>query len=306
MNVSVVIPVYNSVQTLPILVDDLSSLREVTEIILVNDGSSDEVAKFITSNLQGNPKIVFIDLFRNFGQLAAISAGMHYANGDYVVIMDDDLQHPVNQIPKLLKSILEGYDFVFALPIEAIHPRNRKLGSRLNRKLMQWANGQSKSLEVSSFYVVTQEVAKYVAKYQGPFPYISGRIFSLTHFGINIKVEMNSRNYGKSNYTLQKLAKQTFNGLFNYSLRPLRLAIFAGIFISSLAFISITYLVLRYLIYKSLIIPGWTSIIISYLFFSGLQLIFFGLIGEYVGRIFIAQGQYPQYEIRSIRMMGKE
>jgi len=299
VKISVVIPVFNSELTVADLVKSLQS-QPVTEIVLVNDGSTDN-SKLICFNLSKAYKnVIYVELFKNFGQLSAISAGLKIATGNYVVVMDDDFQHDPTQIQNLIEKIQEGFDFVFGISENLVHTRRRTIGSRINRAIMEWAYNQPKGIRVTSFYVVTQALAKFIADYEGPYPYISGRIFSLSHNGANTQVNMKSRPIGKSNYTLLRLLKLTLNGIFNFSLKPLRTGIFVGLALSGTAFLAGVSVFSSHLFGNKHIPSGWTSLILCILFLSGIQIIFLGLIGEYIGRIFLVQGKFPQYGIRFI------
>ncbi len=302
VDLSVVVPVYNSEKTVGQLVAALQKELEGKyryNIVLVNDGGKDSSPQICRKLAEEDPRVRFISFYRNFGQLSAILAGLREADGEIIVVMDDDLQNPPEEIHKLIDAIRQGYDFVFgASPSRPQHAYWRNLASYLNAKMNEVVFQKPKGLRVSSYYAIRQGVAREVTKYDGPFPYISGFIFRTTRNGCNIPVQHNARQYGRSGYGLFKLLCLSLNGMTNFSILPLRLSTWVGFGSSAVGILFSLYLVIRRLALPHEITPGWTSVVGLVLIFSGLQLLAIGVLGEYLGAIFLFTNKTPQYAIR--------
>ena len=298
--ISIVIPVFNSEKTIEEVLKKIrgnliSPLKY--EVILVNDGSADN-SYFVCKKLAHKYKNVkFINLSKNFGQPNAILAGLKYAAGEFIVFMDDDLQTPPEQITRLLDKICEGYDVVFANYIKKKHDFLRRLYSRINNFMAERLLGKPKGISTTSYCIIRRYIAKELLKYHGPYPFISGLLFRTTSNISKIDVPHNKRNFGKSNYNFFKLFKLWLNGFTNFSIKPLRISFLLGFLISFSAFVLVIVLFVRRFLNPGIFI-GWTSTIITILFFSGIQLITLGLAGEYIGRIFLTQNRHPQYVIK--------
>ena len=298
MKVSVVIPVFNSSKSLKILVNRIIQVKSVGEVILINDGSSNLVSDVCFELVNKFKKVNYIEFYKNFGQLAAINAGFANAKFPCTVVMDDDLQHSPEDIDKLTQALDKGYDFVFGVSkVRKTKSKIRWILSSFNSKIMQWSFDLPKEIKVTSFYALKTDLAKLIANYEGPFPYISGRLLSITKNGTNVEVNFNPRFNGKSNYNLMKLIELGLRGLFNYTIKPLRIVFIVGVIISMLNFSYSIYLIGVY--FSNGNAPsGWTSIVVVVLFTSGVQMIFMGIIGEYIGRSFLTLNKIPQYAIK--------
>jgi len=301
-DISIVVPVYNSEHTIGEVVRQMCvelDGKYTYEFVLVNDGSRDNSYHVCRELASGNPHVKFVSFFRNFGQLSAILAGLREADGRVVVVMDDDLQNPPSDVHKLIAAIDEGYDFVFGTPKDKMKQSlGRRLGSLFSVKMAEVVFGKPKGLYASSYYAIRHEVAREVVKYDGPYPYISGFIFRVTHNGINVPVEHHERAVGKSNYNLRRLVKLWMNGFTNFSVLPLRVSSYVGMLSALTGFAAMVYILLRKLLHPALITAGWTSTSALVLFFAGVQLLALGMLGEYVGRIFLLINKNPQYAIR--------
>ena len=302
VDLSVVVPVYNSEKTVGQLVAELQRELEGKyryNIVLVNDGGKDSSPQICRKLAEEDHRVRFISFYRNFGQLSAILAGLREADGEIIVVMDDDLQNPPAEIHKLIDAIHQGYDFVFgASTSRPRHSYWRNVASHLNAKMNELVFQKPKGLRVSSYYAIRQGVAREVTRYDGPFPYISGFIFRTTRNGCNIPVQHNARQYGRSGYGLFKLLCLSLNGMTNFSILPLRLSTWVGFASSALGMLFSLYLIARRLMLPQEITPGWTSVVGLVLMFSGLQLLAIGVLGEYLGRIFLFTNKTPQYAIR--------
>lgn len=299
---SILIPVYNSEKTIDRLVQglikDLGSLFKL-EIILVNDNSADRSEEICISLFDNNKEIIkFYSLAKNVGEHNAVMAGLNKATGDYVVIMDDDFQNPTSEIHKLVdKALNDECDVVYSYYEEKKHSFFRNLGSRFNDLAANLMLKKPKGLYLSSFKLLNKFMVNEIIKYKAPFPYIDGIILQITDNIGKIKVEHSSRREGQSGYTLRKLISLWLNMFTNYSILPLRVSIVLGLMLASLGFVlGIYFAVEKYL--DPNVPLGFTSLFISISIFGGIQLIMLGMVGEYIGRVFLSMNKKPQYTIR--------
>lgn len=299
--ISIVIPVYNSEKTIGALVEQLQSIlngKYKFDIILINDGSQDcsfDVLKDLSIRYSN---IKVLDLSRNFGQHNAIMAGFNYANGDYVVTMDDDLQHPPEEILKLIKEIDNGYDVVYGQYVVKQHSFFKNFGSEVNDVMANVLIKKPIEIRFTSFRIIKSYVISGIQKYEAPFPYLDGLIIRITKNIGKISVDHKKRANGKTNYTFTKMFGLWFNGFLNFSIVPLRLFSYIGIVFAAVGFLFAIKILLDKLLFSTPMI-GWTSLIVAILIFSGVQLISIGLVGEYIGRIFLTQNKTPQYIIKN-------
>lgn len=299
-NISIIVPVYNSEATLVELVERISRVlrsRGLLEIILVNDGSRDASASICRELATQNQSVKFISFFKNFGQASAIMAGLREAQGQICVIMDDDLQNPPEEIEKLLKAIDDGFDFVFGVSARSSQSLFRTLASRFTFRIADLMLDKPAGLYHSSFLAVRQEVVRRITDYDGPYPYLAGLIFRITHHGTNVTVASEGRRVGRSQYSLAKLIKLWINSFTNFSVVPLRVASLIGSAISLSGFLLLAVLVTQKVFYGKFL-TGWVSLLGASLIFSGAQLLALGLLGEYLGRSFMVLNKSPQYSIR--------
>lgn len=297
---SIIIPVYNSENTIELVINQIIEVlanKIKYEIILVNDGSKDNSYQKCIKLANQYNFLKFINLSKNFGQHNAIIAGLRFASGQLILFMDDDLQTPPVEIWKLIDKLNEGYDVVYANYIEKYHNKLQNLGSLINDKMLCLFLKKPPSLKITSFFIIRRFLADEIIKYEGPFPYLGGLILRATNnIGI-VTVQHSKRLYGKSNYSFFKLINLWLNGFTNFSIKPLRISFFLGLFFSIISFLFSIALVIRKLIDTNVYL-GWTSLIVAILFFSGIQLILVGLVGEYVGRVFLSINKQPQYVIK--------
>ena len=300
MYLSVVIPVYNSENTLKPLINRIEKTladKLKYEIILVNDSSEDN-SYYICKELASKSKIIkFIHLSKNFGQHNAILAGLHFTKGDKIIFIDDDLQTSPEEMWKLINKINEGFDVVYADYFEKKHSFLRNLGTKMNSFMAKVLIGKPKDLKISSYFIIRKYLVKELIKYENPNPYLAGLVLRSTDKIANVKVTHDKRSIGISNYNFIKLFRLWLNGLTSFSIKPLRFAFFLGALLSLAGFIFIIVLIIRRFMDPAVFL-GWTSTIVTILFFSGIQLILIGLAGEYIGRIFLSQNKQPQYIIR--------
>ena len=304
MKLSFVIPCYNSEKTIEIVVSEIQKKmsemnREDYEIILVNDCSPDNTFEVIRKLCEKNKKIIGIDHSKNFGQHAALMAGFHFVTGDIVICLDDDGQTPANEVDKLLEKIDAGYDVVYAEYEHKQHSGFRNWGSHVNKVMTEVMLGKPKELYISSYFAARRYIIDEMLQYTGAYPYVIGLVLRTTRNICNVPVSHRERMEGNSGYTLRKLIGLWMNGFTSFSVLPLRIASYGGSMIAFIGFIYAIYIVIRKLVNPTKIL-GWSSIISVMLILGGLILIVLGLIGEYVGRIFISINNSPQYVIKTI------
>lgn len=300
IKISIIIPCYNSEKTIELVVD---AIRESVynqfnyKIILVNDNSSDQVWKVIKKLCNNDPNVVGISLAQNFGQQAARMAALQYVEGEYIVFMDDDGQHPTEGIPKLICKAEEGYDIVYALFAKKRESNLKKIGSWINRKMTDWIMQKPHDVKQSSFFVVRRFVIEELKRYTSPFPYLFGYFMKITKNIANVEMEHQERISGKSGYNLKKLFKLWFDGFTGFSVVPLRIISVLGSGCALVGFLSGIAIIIRKLLTPA-VAAGYTSLIAVILFCSGLILLMLGLTGEYIGRVFLTVNNLPQYVVR--------
>lgn len=301
IQLSVVIPVYNSSEGLIDLHKRLSSVLDKEnlefEVILVDDYSKDNSYEAMTQINQKDPRFKIIRLMRNYGQHNAIMCGFNYAVGEYVVTMDDDLQNPPEEIPRLLAEIKQGYDCIIGRPLEKKHAKYRNLGSYAIGKCFEIIFGKPTDLKMSSFRILNRPLVDSIIASKGPNPMIDALILSSTTNIINIDVQHDIRKYGTSNYSLKKSYKLALNLLVNYSTIPLQFISING-FIFAIVGLLIAIYVVCAKIFGWINEVGWASIIALISVFSGLILISFGVVGEYLIRIIGQVSHFRQYAVR--------
>ena len=304
--ISFVIPCYNSEKYLKNTVEELVEAMKCDELLnydyditLINDGSKDNTFGAINAIAKENPKITGIDFTRNFGQHNAIMAGLNNCQGDIIVCLDDDGQTPPHEIIKLINALDENTDVVYAKYEEKKHSKFRNLGSKINDIMAQKLLNKPKSSYISSFFAMKKHIKDNIIQYKNPYPYMEGLVLRSTTRIKNVLVEHRERKEGKSQYTLKKLLSLWINGFTNFSVTPLRVAL-----LFSFIFMLLAIVIVITLIYNKLNNPdvplGWTSVIIAILVISSVITFLLGLIGEYVGRIYISINNNPQYVMRKV------
>ncbi len=300
-HLSIVIPVYNSEASLESLLMQLAQvLPDLTpryEVILVNDGSRDHSWEKVLALSQIYPWVRGINLMRNYGQHNALLCGIRLAEGQVIVTMDDDLQHPPQEIPKLLRKLEEGYDVVYGTPERQQHGLWRDLASRLTKLALQSAMGAETAQEVSAFRAFRTHLREAFAAYRSPYVSIDVLLtWSTTRFAA-ITVSHQPRRIGQSNYTFRKLMHHALNMVTGYSILPLRFASVLGFGFALFGVLVLVYVVGRYLIQGGSV-PGFPFLASTIAIFSGVQLFALGIIGEYLARMHFRLMDRPTYVIR--------
>ncbi len=307
-SISVVVPVYNGAKTIKALVNDLkkalSGLFDL-EIVLVNDGSSDNSAKVCLDISEKDTKIKFVSLSRNFGEHNAVMAGLNFCTGDVAVIIDDDFQNPPSEIIKLIHEIDKGYDIVYSYYDKKEHNFMRNLGSKFNNIVATILIGKPRKLYLSSFKAISRFVINELIKHTDPYPYIDGIILRITRHYSTVLVQHNSRQAGKSNYTIHKLLSLWLNMFTNFSILPLRITTVTGFLFAIIGFAGAVFFLIEKIQNPDLPV-GWASIIISLFVISGVQLMGLGMIGEYLGRMFMSNNGKPQFVVRKAVNCGEK
>jgi len=301
MKISICIPVYNGAATIERLVDTVE--RELSgyalEFVLVNDASRDDSEAVCERMALARDNLRFISLRKNFGEHNAVMCALNHVTGDCAVIIDDDFQNPPEEIMRLVQELEKGFDVVYSRFEEKQHSTFRNLGSKFNDLTATWLLEKPKNLYLSSFKAIRREVVDEIVKYQGPFPYVDGLILRVTTSISSVLVRHNDREEGKSNYTLKKLISLWLNMFINFSIKPLRVFTMLGLGISIISGFLIIYFILEKLLYPESS-QGWASIMVAITFFSGIQLMFLGLISEYLGKHYLTTNKAPQWTIKKI------
>ena len=312
MKISFVIPCYRSEHTIEGVVSELRSVvarrPDVDyEIIMVSDHSPDDVYRVIERMCKEDPThLKGLELARNFGQPSAQMAGFSQATGDIAFSLDDDGQAPVDAVYEVVDKLCnERLDVVYGVYPRKKHTLFRNFGSWVNHIMAVCLIGIPKGLYPTSFFAIRRFVVDEIGRYDGPFPYVSGLVFRVTRSVGSVEVQHRKREDGSSGYTFLKLLKLWVNGFTAFSIKPLRMATCAGFACAMLGFGFGAWTVLRKLLFNPNAPAGYSSIVSLLLFIGGLIMLMLGLIGEYIGRIYISINRAPQFVI-SRRTMVKE
>ncbi|SJZ58480.1 glycosyltransferase family 2 protein [Anaerorhabdus furcosa] len=302
MKYSFVIPCYNSEATIKVVVSEIfetmQSHNELDfEIILVNDYSKDGTENVIFNLSNENTNVTAITMSKNFGQHSALLAGYSFTSGDIVISLDDDGQTPANQVYDLINKLEEGYDVIFAKYPDKQHNFMRNLGSKLNDVMANKLMNKPKNLYLSSYFVARKYIINEMLKYNSPYPYISGLVLRTTASISNVNVKHRNREIGKSGYTFTSLIKLWLNGFTAFSIKPLRISVYIGIIAAFFGLLLLIYSLVNWL-NNPMVPQGWTSMIATTAILGGIILAVLGMIGEYIGRIYMSLNETPQYVIK--------
>lgn len=306
--ISVIMACYNSERTVDIvvrqIVDTLENQDEYSyEIILSNDGSVDHTWEKISNLARKNKNITAINLSQNFGQHSALMSAYREVTGDFIVGLDDDGEHDPREMFKLIDKLEEGYDYVCA-DYGNHSSQFRTFGTRMNNWMAKVLIGKPDNIDFSSFFVMRRFVVDEIIRYEQPFPYVAGLLLRATKNITSIPMERHERLCGKSGYNLKKMIHLWMNGFTAFSIKPLRAATVLGGLTALAGFVSTIIIIIRKLV-SQIGVPGYASTIACILFCSGMIMIMLGVIGEYIGRIYISINNAPQYVIRE-KVKNKE
>lgn len=304
LTLSIVIPVYRSATILPRLVDEIeqvcanSDSIEHFELIFVCDASPDNSWQIIEQLARDRDFVRGVRLRRNAGQHNATMAGLGLSQGTYVVIMDDDLQHPPADIPRLMGALQQGADVCYTRYRNRQHQAWKRMGSKFNDLVATVLLSKPKNLYLSSFKALRREVVVEVTRYHGPFVYIDGLILDVTRNIVSIEIEHQTRHSGEGGYNLRRSMSLWLKMATGFSIVPLRLASMIGLFIALISFCALIFIVIVRVMNPAIPV-GWPSLISIILFLGGAQLLGLGIIGEYIGRTYLAVNCKPQYVIQA-------
>lgn len=302
--ISIVIPCYNSAKMITTVIDGIiETVKERAEydyeIILINDGSRDNTWEVIGKLAEDNYKIKAVNFSKNFGQHNAMMAGYRQTTGDYILGMDDDGENDPHVMFQLIDKLAEGYDCVMA-EYEEHRSVFRGLGTMLNNLMAEIMIDKPKNITCTSYYVVKRFVIDQVIEYHNAYPYIAGLLLQVTKNWGSVHIKRADRLEGKSGYTLKKLILLWVNGFTAFSVKPLRIATCIGMLCSFLGFLWGAFLIIWKLAGVNME-SGYTSMIACLVFFFGMIMIMLGIIGEYIGRIYISINNAPQYVIKEVK-----
>ncbi|HCN82124.1 MAG TPA: glycosyltransferase [Sphingobacteriaceae bacterium] len=298
--ISVVVPSFNERDNIPKLIERL--IQVLTdydyELIFVDDGSSDSTAEFLESMHDLNPRIHFIQLSRNFGHQNALKAGLDHAGGDCIISLDGDLQHPPELLPAFIKKWEEGYEIVYSR--RKCSKQNSIFKRKTSNVFYSLLNQLSEvKLEpgTADFRLIDRKVADVLLQFTEIDPFLRGIVKWVGFSQYAIDYIPDTRLSGESKYSLKKMIKLAIQGITAFSVRPLYTAIYIGFGFSVLSVLYLPYVLYSY--FSGHVISGWASLMMTIVFIGGLQLIIMGIIGIYIGKIFLQSKQRPNYIIRT-------
>ncbi|MBR5648303.1 glycosyltransferase family 2 protein [Pseudobutyrivibrio sp.] len=301
--ISVVIPCYRSEETIAGVVDRVEKTiiddgRYDYEIICVNDYSPDNTLEKLREVASNNRKVKVISLSRNFGQHGALMAGFHYIQGDIVVCLDDDGETPPEEMFKLIDEMMDGgYDLVSARYEEDKRGIIRAIGSKISFAMSRILVGRPKDIQLNSFYTFRSFIIKEVVKYDNPYPFVHGLILRVTKNMANVDIERGRRITGDSGYTLRKLIGLWMNGFTAFSEKPLRLATYLGMISSFAGFLTAVVIIVKKIANPDMPM-GYASMMTVMMFMFGIIMLVLGLLGEYIGRMYISINNAPQFVVK--------
>lgn len=298
---SIVIPVFNSEKVVDKTIDKTVAFCRKQgiefELLLINDGSSDKSWDVLKTKASEYQEVRAINLLQNYGQHVANLCGFENASGDYIITMDDDLQNPPEEIPKLIEKAAEGYDLVLGQFKQKKHSLFRRIGSKLVGLINQKVFNAPKDLVLTNFRLIRRDVIERVCSYKASYPYIPGLVVKFSSSRANVLVEHHKREVGESNYNLWRIAKLVSEILFNYSSYPLRFVAGLGLVMSAFSFLlSLFYLVSTLVDGSS--VPGWATVVVLLSFFNGMTLFVIGMVGEYLVRLINQSSNSDMYHIK--------
>jgi undecaprenyl-phosphate 4-deoxy-4-formamido-L-arabinose transferase len=303
IGLSIVIPVYRGAATVGRLVETLSALHVAggLEIVLVNDGSPDNSGEICQDLVRrASVPLTYVEHARNFGEHNAVMTGLRHARGAYAITMDDDLQNPPEEVVRLYNHARQGnWDVVYTRYAAKQHAGWRNLGSRFANAVADRLLEKPKGLYLSSFRCMSAFVVRAVMRYQGPYPYVDGLIMQVTQRIDSIEVRHLPRIEGRSNYNLVRLVRLWLNLATSFSLAPLRLAVYAGVFMAMLGAVGAVATIVEALFVHETP-SGWASTMTVILLVGGVQSMILGVLGEYVGRTFLSANGKPQGVVRAV------
>ena len=301
--ISFIIPCYGSEETIEIVINEIRNVITKKkenydyEVIAVNDNSPDNVWNVLKKIAQNNHKVKIISLAKNMNRPSALMAGMSHATGDYIILMDDDGQCPMEKLWDLIKPLEDGHDVSIAKYPKYKQSLFKSFGTIVNRKMTEIIMEKPKDLNFTNFTAVKRYIVDEIIKYKNPYPYMTGLLLRTTSDIVNIEMEERERISGNTNFTFKKMLKLWLNGFTAFSIKHLRISSFIGFLCSVFGFVFGIITIIRKLMISNISV-GWSSIISVLLFVGGIIMLMLGIIGEYIGRIYISINNSPQYVIK--------
>jgi undecaprenyl-phosphate 4-deoxy-4-formamido-L-arabinose transferase len=299
---SIVVPVYNGADSIGELVGALENLEIAggLEIVLVNDGSPDNSRAVCRALVErARVPITLVDLARNYGEHNAVMAGLRHTRGAHVITMDDDLQNPPEEVVRLLAFAQEsGLEVVYTHYDEKRHSLWRNLGSRFTNWIAGFVLDKPRGFYLSSFRCMSAFVVREITRYDGPFPYVDGLILQVTQDIDRLLVRHLPRAVGRSNYTLRRLLRLWISMFINFSVMPLRISTLTGFALSLLGTAGVAATLIEALFFSTP--AGWASLAVAVLLLSGVQLMILGIVGEYLGRLYLTANRKPQSVVKTV------
>ena len=300
--ISVIVPCYNEEGNIELLFEKVSKQIEKYkqfELIIIDDGSTDSTLNIIKEICKKDPlKYKYISLSRNFGHQNALKAGLDYASGNCVISMDGDMQHPPELIDLMIEKWLDGFDVVYTTRLDdSKESFSKRITSKLFYKFINYLSDYEIKNGAADFRLLDRKVVDVIKNLPENFLFIRGLVSWVGFKQINLNYNPNARYTGKTKYSLKKMISFASSGITSFSVKPLKLSIFFGVIIALLSFIYALFVLWAFL-FTNKAIQGWTSVILSVLFIGGIQLIMIGIIGEYLGKMFLENKKRPNYIIK--------
>ncbi len=300
--VSIVIPAFNEEENLLTIIDRIEKVFEGLgynfEIIIVDDGSSDNTIKNLQDEIANKHHLFFIEFSRNFGHQAALMAGLNNATGDCVISLDADLQHPPEMFAQMLQKWEEGYEVVYTRRLsDPTLPFKKRKFSELFYKLLNSLSDVEIESGTADFRLLDKVVVQNLIQFKEMDPFIRGLVKLVGFKQFAIDYVPAARFKGASKYSISKMQKLALHGVTSLSIKPLHTAVYLGFFFSFLSLLYIPYILFAF--YNGTEVSGWASLIMTVVFFGGLQLIILGFLGIYLGKMFMQAKNRPNYIIRS-------
>ncbi len=300
---SFIIPCYGSEKTVGIVIEEIDKVvsqnsRYDYEVVAVNDHSPDNVWQVLKNIAQNNPKVKLINLAKNMNRPGALMAGMSKTTGDYIILMDDDGQCPMESLWKLIEPLENGHDVSIARYPTYKQSKFKSFGTIINRKMTEIVMEKPKDLSFTNFSALKRYIVEEITKYKNPYPYLTGLLLRTTSDIVNVEMEERERITGSTNFTFKKMLNLWINGFTAFSIKPLRISTIVGIITATLGFIYGIYIIIHKLVVHTTVLQGYSSLMAVMLFIGGIIMMMLGMIGEYIGRIYISINNSPQYVIK--------
>lgn len=300
---SFIIPCYGSEKTVGLVIDEINKVvsqnpRYDYEVVAVNDHSPDNVWQVLKNIAQNNPKVKLINLAKNMNRPGALMAGMSKTTGDYIILMDDDGQCPMESLWKLIEPLENGHDVSIAKYPTYKQSKFKGFGTIVNRKMTEIVMEKPKDLSFTNFSALKRYIVEEITKYKNPYPYLTGLLLRTTSDIVNVEMEERERITGSTNFTFKKMLNLWINGFTAFSIKPLRISTIVGIITAALGFIYGIYIIIHKLVVHTTVLQGYSSLMAVMLFIGGIIMMMLGMIGEYIGRIYISINNSPQYVIK--------